>query len=350
MIYDTSFVIFNDKDINLNSAALLAKELIVFYRTHEDHIKNLSLRELQLITDLLLEYINKIKCTCLFKDCNFQKDIKSIWDHSLTCQYNPYYVKFKKNNEENKKELEITVKKLEESESLKPFQVDYYTSLSESYLKENRYLEAREQHIINNFVKYKNHTDWNLFEDKFNYKSWTKKEEGSVFSIKVNAILTAGVKDIFYYVDRPENIQCYNKYCVEGYTVRQINTNTRLMYFKCKPGFGESDFVSIQNVLMNKKTAVILRTFLNENESPHKYTPKADPFVKLRRGILYLESFEIKYIDSKTTEIEYMIHIDYKLEDDFGEVIKCLCEKNFDNIKNIKSVLEKKEIDKFYDK
>lgn len=350
MIYDTSCVIFNDSDINLNSAALLAKELIVFYRTHEDHVKNLSLRELQLITDLLTEYVNKIRCTCIFKDCNFQKDIKSMWEHCLTCQYNPYYIKFKKHDEENKKELELTVKKLEESESLKPFQVDYYTSLSESYLKENRYLEAKEQHTINSFVKYKNSSDWNIFEDKFNYKSWTKKEEKNVFSTKINAILTAGVKDIFYFVDRPENIPLYNKYCVESYTIRQINTNTRLIYYRCKPGFGESDFVCIQMVVMKKKTAVIIRTFLNENESPHKYTPKPDPFVKLRRGITYVESFEISYIDSKTTELEYMAHIDYKLEDDFSEVIKCLCEKTFDHVKNIKSILEKKEIDKFYDK
>jgi hypothetical protein len=45
-----------------------------------------------------------------------------------------------------------------------------------------------------------------------------------------------------------------------------------------------------------------------------------------------------------------MAHIDYKLEEDFSEVIKCLCEKTFDHVKNIKSILEKKEIDKFLDK
>ena len=82
-----------------------------------------------------------------------------------------------------------------------------------------------------------------------------------------------------------------------------------------KPGFGTTNFISLQQVYMKKDiTTLILRTSLNENESPHKYTPSIEKFVQIKRDNCHVDAFEIKKLDQTTTELNHYIYYYYKLD------------------------------------
>lgn len=346
MLSESSSIIYNDSDINMNSAALLAKELIVFYRAYEDHIKSLSLRELKLITDLLTSYLDKIKCNCLFVDCTYQSSIKDLWQHSLTCVYNPHYREYKKNISENNELVNDVKKKLQEATNLKPYQVDYYTSLTDSYLKENIYIEAKSNFNVSYFQSFKHSTKWKVQDNSYGYSSWIKTEDTGIQSLKTKTIITSPIKKIFYFCDKPESLLEFNKFVVDAYSIRQINTNTRLYYYKTKPGFGDTDFIGIQQVYMKGNTALILRNSLNETESPHKYTPQKEKFKEIRRGFINVEAFEITFVDNITTELMYYYSADYKLSQDFSEVVNGIFQNSLKHSKVIKEIVEKEDLDK----
>ena len=344
-------IIYKENDLNLNSACLLAKELVTFYRTHQDKINSLSLRELQCVEDLLIIYLNKTLCNCFFIDCQYQSNIKDIWEHSLKCKYNPHYQVFMKEMEQNEVSLIKVKEKLEEVSNLKPFQVDYYTSLSDSYLKENVYIEAKSNWNLNYFTKFKNNQNWKLKDNQFGYETYIKQEENNLLGIKTKQIISCGYKKIFYFLDKPESILKFNKFAIDAYTIRQINTNTRLVYTRMKPGFGTTDFISLQQVYMKKDiTTLILRSSLNESESPHKYTPSIEKFVQIKRGYCHVDAFEITKVDQTTTELNHYIYYDYKLDKEYEEVVRCIQEQSIKFIKIIKSLLEKETIEEFENK
>lgn len=346
MTSESASIIYNDKDLNLSSAALLAKELIKFYREYEELIPNLTLRELKLIADLLLQYTQKIICNCIFIDCNYQSTINDVWKHSLTCKHNPNYIFISKSLDSNNQLLDKVKVQLKDATNLKPYQVEYYTSLSESYIKENTYIEMKSNMNVNYFQSFKHSNKWKIQENSYSYQTYTKKEDTGLISTKTKVLVTAPIKSVFYFCDNPDNIIDYNKFCNDSYSIRQINTNTRLCYFRTKPGFGITDFIAIQQVFMKGKTALILRNSLDESESPHKYTPQKENFVDIKRGFCFLEAIELSFIDSMTTELIYYHNIDYKLKSDYHEVIKGIVDYSLKWPKVMKECIEKKELSK----
>ena len=335
-IYDT-----NSNQVN---TALLAKELIQYYRTFEDKVPQLTLREIDQITKLLESYVSKITLECIFVDCNHEDNINNLWEHLFTCTKSPkapYVETIVKVDDVKYKELK---KKYFDLKKMRPFQVDYFSSLSESYLKENRYIDSVAPKNLKEFIEFKNE-GWEVIEDTSSWRAYKKiVEETDLPALKTSVVISANIRNVFYLVDDPENYCKLFKFTDSGYTIRQINATTRLYYLGVKPGFGETYFIVVQTIYIKGNTITLLRTSLDEEESPHKYTYPEKDFITLRKGFIYFEAFILTSLDNRTCEVEYYNNINYNLEDVFEEVTNKLFEYNFTILKTVKSICEEESL------
>ena len=125
----------------------------------------------------------------------------------------------------------------------------------------------------------------------------------------------------------------------------RLIAGTRLFYLKVKPGFGYSDFISIQQVFMKGTSLLMLRTSLDEEESPHKYIYPEEKFVTLRRGYMHFDCFNFSHIDNMTCQLEHFYCVDYGLGTEYDEVNRVISKDMLKVVKSIKEVCEKKSLE-----
>lgn len=337
--------IFNDEG-NTVAITLLAKELSLHYKSNPDLINSMTLYQLKGVTDILDKIVSQVICRCAFVDCFYESTIDLLLNHMFVCTKNPYYkqpsseVAIEK-SEPLKEKYNKLKEKFEELSEIKPFQVDYYESLKESYLTENRYIESMSTINLQGFMELKSADDWTLIEDISPFRTYMREEEGFT-CIKSTILINSHIKKVFTFIDKPENYLKFNKFGVESYSIRQINTTTRLFYLKIKPGFGYAEFIGIQQIFMKgSNTILLLRNSLNEDESPHKYIHQKQPFIDVHKGFIHCEAYIFTFLDEFTTSIEYFNVIDYKLNSEYSEILHGLNKYNLNLVKNIKIELEK---------
>ena len=352
-----NFSKIKDYSTNLNKTytAFLASELIEYYKCNEDKVNNLTLREISQITDLLQKYILKISIECIFTDCNYESTAENALCHLFTCKKSPKETVTIVNKLDDKKYIDLKNKYIK-LETLRPFQVDYYQSLTESYLKENRFIESTAPKNLKIFNEFKNINEWKLKVDTHSYQLFQMqtdieivKNSNYIFNniikhkdcIKTSIMINSNIKKVFYFLDNPENYSIYMKKIHEdSYTIRQINSNTRLFYLKVKPGFNYTDFICIQQVLMSQKSLLILRVSLDEDESPNKYMYPKSNYVEIRRGYVHIDSFNISNVDENTCNLTHYICIDYKLNENHEETLKQITQESTNIVKVIKNHVE----------
>lgn len=334
---NTSKIKIYDTNSNIQYCGLLANELIEYYKSFPDLVNQLTLREIDLITKLLEKYISKITIDCIWTDCHYENSIDKVWSHIVTCSKLPIKTEIIK---ENPIEIDYSTlnKKYIQLKKLRPYQVDYLESMNESYLKENRYIESELSYNLKEFIDFKSQT-WDILEDTISWKLFkTTDEETGLSALKASIIISCNVKDLFYFLDDFENYSKFFKFTETAYMIRQINSTTKLFYLLVKPGFGRTDFIGINQVYLKDKSITILRKSLDEEESPNKYSISSE----IRRGFLYNEVFILNNLDDFTCELEYYLHVDYGLEDEYDEVKNELFKYSFTILKNIKKVMEGK--------